>query len=162
MKHGVFTTLLQVRRRWWGARRSHDLVQRAGGRLLWLGDTEAVSNAGDYVEKWSYVQAIHSQCRFCKLEMLYMFRTFVSLLSGHALYILIVSRSFLRRMRNASHESCRENQNAHFMFSNFLFCLCDNLEKYCGPGQATGDNMAHVHCILDTQGYKYTLRICST
>ena len=33
-----------------------------------------------------YVQAIHSQCRFCKLKMLYMFKTFVSLLSGHASY----------------------------------------------------------------------------
>ena len=31
------------RRRWWDARRSHDVVQRAGGRLLWLGDTEAGS-----------------------------------------------------------------------------------------------------------------------
>jgi len=31
----------KVRRRWWGARRSHDVVQRAGGGLLWLGDTEA-------------------------------------------------------------------------------------------------------------------------
>ena len=30
----------KVRRRWWGARRNHDVVQRAGGRLLWLGDTE--------------------------------------------------------------------------------------------------------------------------
>jgi hypothetical protein len=30
------------------------------------------------------LQAIHSQCRFCKLKMLYMFKTFVSLLSGHA------------------------------------------------------------------------------
>jgi len=33
----------KVRRRWWGARRSHDVFQRAGGRLLWLGDTEAGS-----------------------------------------------------------------------------------------------------------------------
>jgi len=32
----------------------------------------------------TYVQAIHLQCRFCKLKMLYMFKTFVSLLSGHA------------------------------------------------------------------------------
>ena len=43
LKHGLFTTLLKVRRRRWGARRSHDMVQRAGGRLLWLGDTEAGS-----------------------------------------------------------------------------------------------------------------------
>ena len=33
----------KVRRRWWGARSSRDVVQRAGGRLLWLGDTEAGS-----------------------------------------------------------------------------------------------------------------------
>ena len=50
MKLGVFTTLLNPSNnhcngaiRWWSARRSHDVVQRAGGRLLWLGDTEAVS-----------------------------------------------------------------------------------------------------------------------
>ena len=36
--------------------------------------------------KNSYVQVSHSQCRFCKLKMLYMFKTFVSLLSGHVSY----------------------------------------------------------------------------
>jgi hypothetical protein len=46
-----------------------------------------LDNAGDYVEKWSYVQAIHSKCRFRKLEMLYTFKTFESLISGHASYI---------------------------------------------------------------------------
>ena len=45
----------KVRRLWWGARRSHDMVQRADGRLLWLWHTEAGSikclcNVGDYVE----------------------------------------------------------------------------------------------------------------
>ena len=45
---------------------------------------KCLNNAGDYVEEYSYVQAIHSQCRFCKLKMLYTFKTFVSLLSGHA------------------------------------------------------------------------------
>ena len=46
-----------------------------GGRFLWLGIQKLVprlnkrlDNAGVYVEKWSYVQAIHSQCRFCKLK----------------------------------------------------------------------------------------------
>ena len=33
----------KVRRRWWGARRSHDVVQRAGVRILWCGDIEAGS-----------------------------------------------------------------------------------------------------------------------
>ena len=46
--------------------------------------SKCLDNAGDYVEKLSYVQAIHSHCRFCKRKMLYMFKTFVSLLSGHA------------------------------------------------------------------------------
>ena len=50
---------------------------------------KCLDNAGDYVEKQSYVQAIHSQCRFCKLEM-YMFKNFVSLLSGYASYIISV------------------------------------------------------------------------
>jgi len=43
MKHGVFTTLLKERWRWRGARRSHDVVQRAGGRFLWFGDKGAGS-----------------------------------------------------------------------------------------------------------------------
>jgi len=28
--------------------------------------------------------------------------------------------------------------------------LLDNVEKLCTAGQATDDNMAHVHCMLDT------------
>jgi len=36
---------------------------------------------------------------------------------------LIISRSVLLRMRNASDEICRENQNAHFMFKNFFFII---------------------------------------
>ena len=30
---------------------------------------------------------MNSQCRFCELKMLYMFKTFVFLLSGHASYV---------------------------------------------------------------------------
>jgi hypothetical protein len=26
--------------------------------------------------------------------------------------------------------------------------FCDNVEKYCRAGQATGDNMVHAHCVL--------------
>ena len=40
--------------------------------------------------------------------------------------------------------------------------LRDNAEKYYRAGKATDDNTAHAHCILDTQGYRYTLRICNT
>jgi len=27
--------------------------------------------------------------------------------------------------------------------------LSDNVEKYCRAGQATDDNMAHAHCMMD-------------
>jgi hypothetical protein len=34
------------------------------------------------------------------------------------------------------------------------------VEKCCRLGQDT-DDMAHAHCMLDTQDYKHTLRICN-
>jgi len=50
------------------------------------------------------------------------------------------------------------------MINNFFFrksCrLWDNVQKYCGVGQATND-MAHEHCVLDNKGYKHTIRICN-
>ena len=68
-------------------------------------------------------------------------------------------------MRNVSDKNCRENQNTRFMFKGFFFwqsCrLWDKVEKYCRAGQATEDNMAQMHCMLYTQGYKNTLRICN-
>ena len=36
---------------------------------------------------------------------------------------MIISHAVLLRMRNVSGKSCRENQKAHFMFSNFFFFL---------------------------------------
>ena len=90
-------------------------------------------------------------------------------------------------MSIVSHKSYRETQNKHFILTNFVFrklCLLwENLEKYCRAyffffenravcgkiwkkycrgRQATDDNMAHAHCMLDTSGYKRTLRICNT
>jgi len=67
---------------------------------------------------------------------------------------LIISRSALLGMRNVSDKSCRENQNTHFMFSDFFSprksCpLCDNVEKYGRSGEATDDNIAHANCMLD-------------
>jgi len=40
--------------------------------------------------------------------------------------------------------------------------LWDNVEKYCRAGGATADNTPYAHCMLDTSGYKNTLRICNT
>ena len=62
---------------------------------------KCLDNAGDYVEKSSYLQAIHSRCRFCKLKMLYVFKTFVSLLSGHASYLIIMCAESFQ-----NHRSC--------------------------------------------------------
>ena len=42
-----------------------------------------------------------------------------------------------------------------------MVSLWDNVERNCIAWQATDDNMAHAHCMLDTEGYKHTLRICS-
>jgi len=46
---------------------------------------------------------------------------------------MTASRRILLRMTNISDKSCRENQNTHFVFSNFFFrksCRYDeNVEK---------------------------------
>ena len=39
-------------------------------------------------------------------------------------------------------------------------CLWDNAEKSCRAVQATDDNTAHAHCMLDNYGYKYTHSGC--
>jgi len=66
-------------------------------------------------------------------------------------------------MRNVSAKICKEDENKHFVLT---FCfekschLCENVEKYCRAEQATDDNTAHAHRILDTQGYKNTHSFC--
>jgi hypothetical protein len=35
-------------------------------------------------------------------------------------------------------------------------------KKYCTSWQVTDDSAAHALCMLDTKGYKHTLRICNT
>jgi hypothetical protein len=80
---------------------------------------------------------------------------------------LIISRSIFPRMRNVSDKSCRESRNTRFMFSPPppppKSCrLWVYVETYCRAGEATNDNTARAHCMLDTLGYKYTLRLCTT
>ena len=71
-----------------------------------------------------------------------------------ARFFFIISRSFLLRMRNVSDKICRGNQNTHFALSNLFLSkilpLLDSVENYFIAGQATDDNMAHAHCVLDT------------
>ena len=68
-------------------------------------------------------------------------------------YFFIISRSFLLRMRNVSDKSCSEYQNTHFVFTDFyskIVQLVRYVEKFCRTRQATDDNMAQAHCMLDT------------
>jgi len=76
----------------------------------------------------------------------------------------IVYCLFLLRMRFVSDKRFRENQNIHFMFDNVFLTsrrLSDKLEKYSTAGQATDDNMANAHYVLDTKLYKNTLSVCN-
>ena len=59
-------------------------------------------------------------------------------------------------MRNISDKSCRENQNTQFIFNN-LFSK-EEVEKYCTARNATDDNMAGAHCMIDKYDYKHTLK----
>jgi hypothetical protein len=64
---------------------------------------------------------------------------------------LIISRSFLLRIRKVLDYICRENQNTHFT-ANIVFVIMAFKRKcgrYCGAWQATDDNMGHVHCMPD-------------
>ena len=79
---------------------------------------------------------------------------------------LTICSLVLFSMKNISYKS-RENQNTQFIFSNFFSCF-ENRAVYkimwkniVESGQATDDNMAHVHCMLHTQVYQNTLRICN-
>jgi hypothetical protein len=75
--------------------------------------------------------------------------------------IFIIYLSVPLRMRNVSDNTCRENGNTHFMFSNFFFLkwwlLWRNMEEYSRAGEAKDDNMVLAHFTLGTWGYKHTL-----
>jgi len=51
---------------------------------------------------------------------------------------------------------CVEKIKTRFMFKSIL----SNIMSF--SGHATDDNVARVDCVLDTEGYKHTLRICNT
>jgi hypothetical protein len=86
-------------------------------------------------------------------------------LHEHLFTSISISRWILLMKRNVSDKCYREHQDMRFILNNVfpkLCCLWDNVEKYCWTGQATYDNRAHTFCILDTQGYRHTLRIWNT
>jgi hypothetical protein len=78
---------------------------------------------------------------------------------------LIIPHSLLLGMTNVSDKSCREHQHTHFMLNNLFQKSCrlpGDMEKVCRTRQSTDNNMAHAHCMLDTWGYKYIVRICNS
>ena len=66
----------------------------------------------------------------------------------------------LLRMRNVSDKIFRENQNTHFMLSNFFrkpSRLWGNVETFCGVrGHKWQYNISHASCVLDKQRYTRT------
>jgi hypothetical protein len=55
-------------------------------------------------------------------------------------------------MRNVSNKSCRANQNKHFTLNNLFqnSAICEVIWKNAvDQGQATADNKAHAHCMID-------------
>jgi hypothetical protein len=74
--------------------------------------------------------------------------------------LFIISRRSLLRIRNVSDQSFRENQNARFMFSNFLsknIVVCETMWIKCGRAkQATDGNTAHAMCMFSNYGYIHT------
>jgi hypothetical protein len=65
-------------------------------------------------------------------------------------------KSFRQKLfRKSTHTALRSP------FSPESYHLWETVEKLCGAGQVTNCNMVHVHCMLDTYGYRHTLRICN-
>ena len=66
---------------------------------------------------------------------------------------MIIYLTFLPRIKNILDVHCWENQTQILcpiiLFRNFCHLL-DNVEKYCTAGQASDENEAHVHSMLDT------------
>jgi len=62
----------------------------------------------------------------------------------HQYTFFIRCRSILLILINISDKHCKENQNPHFVFSDFSrtsCCLWDNVAKHGTAGQATDDNI---------------------
>jgi hypothetical protein len=60
-------------------------------------------------------------------------------------------------------QNCRENQNTHYMFSNLFFpesgAVCEIMWKKTVEPERS---QMTIHCMLDKQGYKNTVRIGNT
>ena len=67
--------------------------------------------------------------------------------------LLIISRSVLLTMKTISGKFVQKIKTHIVRSILFFFKSCrlwDDVKKYCIAGQATDDNKAHAHCMLDT------------
>jgi hypothetical protein len=71
-----------------------------------------------------------------------------------SIHFCLYLAQFFLEWEKLSENSCRENQNTYFMFNNYFGYRAIYEMKWkniCTAGQATDDNMAHVHCTLRLQ-----------
>jgi hypothetical protein len=66
---------------------------------------------------------------------------------------MTIFRWFFLRMKSVSNKRCRENQNTHFVSSDFFFfyknrAAYESVQK-CGEAREDSDNMAPARGILD-------------
>jgi hypothetical protein len=62
----------------------------------------------------------------------------------HDVCTLVIISHWILRMRDVLYQSCKQNQNTHFMFSNFIRKSCrlsDNVEKYGTAGLVTDNSI---------------------
>jgi hypothetical protein len=75
---------------------------------------------------------------------------------------LIISCSFLHRVKNFTDKTYRGTQNTHFVFNNFFFENCSVHEitwkREVRAGQATDDSMVHAYCMLDPEATNFHAR----
>ena len=85
--------------------------------------------------------------RYCTWRPIYGIRT-----------CLIMSRTFLLRMRNVAYKSFRGNQSTHFVFNNFLLenRACKLLENFCTPVHTHTNTHKHTHKHTNTNTNTHT------
>ena len=90
--------------------------------------------------------------------------SFIKIGQEYQYAFLMISGSFILRMRNVSEKSCRENKKHTFFFSfRKSFLLWDNVEKYCRAGQ--GQRWKYGAWVLHTEYLRlriHTVRMCNT
>ena len=56
-------------------------------------------------------------------------------------------------------EEIKTQKSPSLTFSRKSRLLWDNVEEYGTAGQATDDNLAHAHCMLDTHTHTHTQKM---